>query len=84
MHRIIIVAGAAGLTLIACAGGAYARYCAGPASNFSAYYYQSPGGVPPARSVRTSTGSGAGAAAVPHAQSCGTGRVWKDDRCVPE
>jgi hypothetical protein len=82
--RTLIMAATAAFGLTASCGLAAGHYSDSPASNFSAYYYQSPGGVPSARSVRTFRGSGDGAGAVPYDQSCGKGRVWKGDRCVRE
>jgi hypothetical protein len=84
MHRTIVVAAAAaGLVLVADGAVACDQYCGNPASNFSAYYYQSPGGLPRARSPSPSPDDANGRAAS-YRQSCGSGRVWKDDRCVRE
>ena len=51
--RILMTVAAvvAGMTL---AGQAPAGFCASPASNFTAYYYQSPGGIGRAHRVRAS------------------------------
>jgi hypothetical protein len=90
MHRPTLIATVAGvlgagvLGLTAGGGFALAHYCAGPASNFSAYYYQSPGGVAPAARSGSVSTRGSNSDALPYGQSCGSGRVWKNDRCVRE
>ena len=89
MHRPMLIASAPaalGLALALTTGGtvAFAYVSDSPASNFSAYYYQSPGGLPRARSPSSSAGAADTKAPRYHRQSCGSGRVWKDDRCVRE
>ncbi len=64
---IAVAAAVAGLML---ASQASAGFCANPASNFSAYYYQSPGGVGRARSVRTSGRAAHRARVVRYDRSC--------------
>jgi hypothetical protein len=84
MHRPILIATTATLLGLMAGGGfASAHYWADPASNFSAYYYQSPGGISSARSV-SGSGYSARGSSVPYAESCGSGRVRKDGRCVRE
>jgi hypothetical protein len=83
-QRVPIAMAAALVGVTASSDAVSARhYCAGPAGNFSAYDYQSPGGIrgtqraiarAPAANTRT----------VPYPQSCGTGRVWKGGHCVRE
>jgi hypothetical protein len=43
--RTLIVVATAAVALTLASGSTSAGFCANPASNFSAYYYQSPGGV---------------------------------------
>ena len=74
---ILLAAVAVGLTL---AGNASAGFCANPASNFSAYYYQSPGGVGRAHRVRTSGRVAYRAHAVRY-DRCGGWRAWRGDYC---
>jgi hypothetical protein len=80
--RPILIAAATALGSMAGGGFASAHYCPGPAANFSAYYYQSPGGIRRARGYAHA--DAANAKAVPYPQSCGKGRVWRGDRCVRE
>jgi hypothetical protein len=78
-----IVAVVAGL---ACGSvAATARYnWPSPAQNFSACYYQSPGGIGRGRVVPGVYGGAdvTTAKEVPHPQSCGSGRKWDGRRCV--
>ena len=76
---ITVAAVAAGLTLAG--GNAPAGFCANPASNFSAYYYQSPGGVGRAHRVRMSGRVAYGAHAGRY-DRCGGWRAWRGDYCA--
>jgi hypothetical protein len=69
--------------MLAC-GEADAAYSGHPAQNFSAYYYQSPGGVRPSkgRSGGSRHAAAAAPATIPYARSCGNGRTWDGTRCV--
>jgi hypothetical protein len=81
MRRSVLLAAAAALAgSAACVGSASARY-AGPAGSFSAYYYQSPGGVGRAKSASAVAPVAANLGTVPYPRSCGAGRVWRGDRC---
>jgi hypothetical protein len=74
---VAVLAGSA-----ACADPASARNV-GPAGSFSAYYYQSPGGVGRAKSAAAVVAPLAtNVSTVPYPRSCGAGRVWRGDRCV--
>jgi hypothetical protein len=64
---------------------AHAEYCPpSPARDFSASYYQSPGGVGRARYPAWVYGyvRRASDATLPSPRSCGGRRVWKAGRCV--
>jgi hypothetical protein len=84
MRRRMLVAAAAALVGVSAGGeAALAHYhCAGPASNFSAYDYQSPGGMRGAGRAKARAPGAADTEAVPYPRSCGKGRVWRDGRCV--
>lgn len=76
---ITVAAAAAALTLASSNGSA--GFCANPASNFSAYYYQSPGGVGRAHRARASGRVAYRAHAVRY-DRCGGWRAWRGDYCA--
>jgi hypothetical protein len=53
-----------------------------PASDFSAFYYQSPGGLRGAGRGAARVYAYASSDTVPYPQSCGSGRAWNGERCV--
>jgi hypothetical protein len=84
MRQRMLVATAAALVGVTAGGEATSAhyYCGGPARNFSAYHYRSPGGMRGTRRSMARTPAASDTVPVPYPQSCGTGRVWRDGHCV--
>ncbi len=85
MRQRVPIAMAAALVGVAASSSAVSahHYCAGPAGNFSAYDYQSPGGMRGTWRAEARTPA-ANTKTVPYPESCGTGRVRKGGHCVRE
>jgi hypothetical protein len=84
MRQRVLVAITAALVAATAGGVAVSAHddCAGPAGGFSAYYYQSPGGMRRAQRPETGRTAAAETKAVPYPESCGAGRTRRDGRCV--
>jgi hypothetical protein len=79
---LALTAGSAGAGQYRCGHDRRPYHPPPPASDFSAYYYHSPGGLGRVRRAQRVYGYTHPSAVVPYPQSCGTVRSWNGRRCV--